>query len=115
MVMVVVALTYLLFNSSTLPVIVLLMVAGADLGIIIFGHFIFTLATDTHLISKEFLEESSANSRSATNVDGKFWAGMRPIRVWAGFICSFETKEFLLFIWGDVVISTLIDLLIAKS
>jgi len=113
MVSAVVALTYLLFNSSQLPLIVLFMVGGADAGIIIFGNFIFTLATDAHLLSADFLQRCLAHCASSQSPERKFWMGMKPLTISAGDFCSFLSKEFLLVIWGDVVISTLIEVLIA--
>jgi len=29
---------------------------------------------------------------------------MKPLQIYVGQVCSFETREFLLFIWGEVVI-----------
>jgi len=40
---------------------------------------------------------------------------MRPVQIRVGPFCTFETKEFNLYIWGDVVVNTIIDLSLAAK
>jgi len=106
----VIALTYLMFSGSEVPALVLFLVALADICSVFIASYIFSQATESHLASKKVFRLS--NNR-ALKGDYKFWTGMRPIVVGVGGQCSFETREFLLFIWGDVVVTTIINLLIA--
>ena len=109
----IVVLTFITFNSADYPLILLFGVVVADIVAVVAGDFIFTLATGAHILSKELINISAKVSRGISQYDTKFWSGMTPLRVEVGNVCTFETKEFLLFIWGQVVILNIINLLIA--
>jgi len=104
----VILLSFLIVKGQSLPVFLRIMVISTDIAIFSFGYYIFSLATESSILSAKFIANCKASGE-----DSKFWCGMRPIRVGIGQVCSFETKEFLLVIWGEVVVSKLIDLLIA--
>jgi len=105
---IVIAFTYLLLKGHGLPLFVRIIVILTDLTVFSFGYYTFGVVTNINVLSRKFIK-----NRSAAGEDSKFWAGMLPLRVGIGGTCTFETKEFLLVIWGDVVVSTLIDMLIA--
>jgi len=104
----VILLSFLLVKGQSLPVFLRIMVISTDVIIFSFGYYIFSLATESNILSAKFIGKCKDSGE-----DSKFWGGMRPIRVGIGQVCSFETKEFLLVIWGEVVVLKLIDLLIA--
>ena len=108
----IVVLSYLVLNSSKLPFIVVIALVGGDFALIVVANFIFTQATDAHLLSMKVIDHW-LDGKNLSKVDRKFWEGMKPLCVAVGSVCTFETKEFLLFIWGEVVVSKIIDLLLA--
>jgi len=115
----IIVLTFVIFNSADIPVFLAFLIFLADVIAVIAGNFLFSLATDLHLLSQVLIKISLGQCRGRGRGRRvryqKFWTGMRPLRVEIGIICSFETREFLLVIWGNVVISKIIDLLIASE
>jgi len=103
--------SFVILRGSYLPALLLILAVGGDLSVILLLHFIFSLFTSSHILSKKLVQIGKEESGSEYN--SKFWAGMQPLRVGAGGTCSFETREFLLCIWLNVVMAKLIDLLIA--
>jgi len=109
----VITLTYLLFNSSTVPAIVVLIVLLAVTCTICNLNFAISQATEAHLLSTKLITACRDSCQGGLDGEKEFWVGMRPLIVEAGGLCKFETKKFLLFIWGQIVISRLAELLIA--
>jgi len=109
----IVVFTYLVINYSKLPVLVLLTFGLADIFLAVVSQFIFSQATEVHLLSARVINRYLSESQRTSSADRKFWEGMKPLSVAVGEVCSFETKEFLLFIWAEVIISKIIDLLVA--
>jgi len=103
--------TYLVLRSARMPLILQIMVCLGGTFYILLGYYILSQATEAHLISKQFLQVSRTHSGDPCQAGFKFWKGMRPLRTGAGNVCTFETKEFILFLFGDVIMSTLIDIL----
>jgi hypothetical protein len=112
MVVAMVALTFIFLKSTDMHPFLRISFGIADLCAILLAYYIFSLAVEVHILSNEFLKITLDSCTASSSVETKFWKSMQPLRVGAGRVCTFETKEFLLFIWGDVVISKLIDLLI---
>jgi len=108
----IIILSYMLLSVDELPTLVICCIFVCDSCMIVVGHFMFALATESNILSIKVLQ-LSIDKCSHSKYDLKVWKAMAPLRVDVGNVCSFETKEFLLFIWGDVVVSSIIDLLIA--
>jgi len=114
MVVAIIAFTYLLIRSAiVMPFILVVAMVLADMCAIILAYYIFSLVTDVHILSKALLKIMLSQCKDRCSVEAKFWKGIKPLSIGAGRMCAFETKEFLLVIWGDIIIATLIDLLIA--
>jgi len=104
---------YATFNYALLPRIVAIWMAiSACVGIVVF-HLLFSLATELHLQSAKIISVCSEKLNPFSDDDKKFWEAMNPLTFVVGSVCSFESREFTLFIWREVVIATVIDLLIA--
>jgi len=108
----VIALTYAVLRNE-IPPSLLVPTILADFCVFIVGNSLFVFPTDSFLLSKKILVDIKTNAFESTQEDTKFWVGMTPLKVKIGNVCSFETKGFLVFLWGEVVIITIIDLLIA--
>jgi len=108
----IITLTYTVFNASRLPVLITIGVILADVSMYVTGRFNLSLATGLNLMSRELIRVARNRYRRVSPYHFKFWCSMRPVTISLGPFCCFETKEFLLFIWGHVVIKTIIDLLL---
>jgi len=104
---------YLMVNSTDRPLILEFMIACGILCSTLLLYYILLLATRLNIQSKEFLKLNIGRRYGLSNFDRKFWSAMTPLKIGAGIVCSFETKEFLLTIWGKIIIIKIIDLLIA--
>jgi hypothetical protein len=102
----------MILNPSHLPILVLFVLIVGNFEMLVTLHFILCLATRSHLLTREFIRTSIGN-QNGSRMDLKFWKSMMPLKVQAGPFCSFETKQFLLFIWGEVVVKRIVDLLLA--
>jgi len=100
-------------NGKNLPLLILFLCFVADILATVTAIFLFSISTHLHLSSKDFIKISVNETKGRSGLHSKFWKGMKPIKIHVGQVCSFETREFLLFIWGEVVIAKLIDFLIA--
>jgi len=109
----IISLTFVVLNGADFPVVLIFGILVADIISVVMGNYLFNLSVELHLLSYEFIRISAKNCNGVSDFDSKFWEGMKPVRVEIGHVCSFETREFLLYIWGVVVISRIIDLLIA--
>jgi len=110
---VIILFTFLLVkDGANLPIMLTVMIASSDCVGGMVTHYIFSLATSLHILSKEIISISIKQSRGYAH-DSCFWKSMKPLKVGLGNICTFETREFLLYIWGGVIISKITDLLIA--
>jgi len=107
----IIALTYLLLQRDPLPLILIVPLITADVGAIVIVHSLLAFITSTHL-SSEYLV---GNGRNKVNFHSgyrlKFWEGTMPLQISFGGVCSCETSEFVLIIWLDVILKTIIDLL----
>jgi len=108
-IIIVVLLSYVTFHGGKMPWVVMLGVYIANICVIVLAHKLFSLAIDSHLLSQQLIQ----TCRDSGKFDSRFWKGMRPIRMGVLGVCTFEECGFLLYIWGEVVIATLIDLLLA--
>jgi len=109
----IIVLTFILINGKSLPLILLCALLVAEVIATATASFLFRISTDLHISSKEFIQISAEQANGRSGLDSKFWKGMKPLKIDVAQVCSFETREFLLFIWGEVIISRIIDLLIA--
>ena len=107
----VIAATYCILNAECLPSFMIAILVVADVSVISSGHFMFSSATSSYQLSRQVLNAATTRGNFRLNEDRKFWREMKPIRVDIGNFFSFETREFLLVIWGNVVVSKIIDLL----
>lgn len=103
--------SFVLLSSESLPILIIIPMCGADSVLFVIGYLLSGLTTRSHLLSKELV---AVSTRSVTTLyDHKFWKSMRPVKAYAGQFCSFETREFILFLGGEVIMKSIIDLLVA--
>jgi len=95
--------------SLTFVVVMLL----TDATALFISNYTFMLVTRFHILSKEIITRSVRQSKGESKYESKFWKGMSPLRFKVGNFCTFETMEFLLFIWGEVILTKIIELLVA--
>jgi len=78
--------------------VVLFGILVADAVTTVAANFLLSISTDLHISSKEFIRISIKEAKRKSQSYLKFWKGMKPLQVYDGQVCSFETREFLLFI-----------------
>jgi len=107
--------TYLMFNFHHLPIGVLLAVLSAVVWCFSIMSFLLEQLTASHILSKKLITTGKQLYPHVgyRTYHSTFWKGMRPLKIQVGQYFSFESREFLLVIWGEVVISTIIDMMIA--
>jgi len=115
MILAIIVLTFIAINGKDLPLVLLFAILLSDAVNIVAANFFFNISTELHLSSKEFIKISIKEAKRKSEAYSKFWKGMKPLRIGVGQVCSFETREFLLFIWGQVVLTRLIDLLLIAA
>jgi len=106
-------LSFILIRSDSLPLLIIIPIFGADSILLNVGYLFSSLTTKSHLLTKEIISASTKSSHGIPLVRYKFWKSMKPFKAYAGQFCSFETKEFILFLGGEVVVKKIIDLLVA--
>jgi len=104
---------YVLFNSTQLPMLMLIPILVAQVLCIMFIKFLLTLVTESHLLSKELIRCLGQKCCRLSPYPCRYWRGMRPLKVQVVNFFSFETRELLLKIWGEIVLVSAINLLIA--
>jgi len=103
---------YLVFNCKGLSVFLIGPIVAAIICYITSQSILLTIVTESHLFSKELISDSKQICRVRLPYFQKFWRGMKPLKISVGSAFNFETKEFLLVIWGDIVLQRIIDLLL---
>jgi len=104
--------TYIILNPLGQPITVTFCLSLCVTTAVTLCHCTFSIATNSNLLSKKLIRNSLQFYDGISKIDKTFWYGMSPLKLDVGF-CSFESKEFLLYVWGEVVIKSIIDLLIA--
>jgi len=105
---------FLIVSPAVLPIVISLVlgIAGSLIFIVIF--ILFDQATKSHIRIQDLILGNRKKFRSNTSApDYKFWKSMKPPRSTILNLCSFETREFLLVIWANVVMQGVINLLLA--
>jgi len=109
----VIFLTFTILRSEWLPFIMTILIFCAEAVVIMAGYFVSCQATNTHLLSKKLILMSKKEfSAGLSFYDFKFWLSMKPLKVSLGGFCSFQTMEFTLFLFGDVMMKSIVDLLL---
>jgi len=108
-----IVLTYLAFNFNQLSwmTVVPVVIAAACAAFVMSS--LFKQVTLTHLFAKEIIQKSMQTYKGNSHYHYLFWSGMTPLRVYVGSCFSLDRMEFLLFIWGEIVLKSIIDLMIS--
>jgi len=106
--------SYFLFSVAQLPLVLYFFIVVADVLIIIPLHYTLELATEIHLLSQELITNSIRQGYQHSSPQLiKFWESLQSIKLQFGYICSFDSKEFLLHVWIEVIIQTIVNLLLS--
>jgi len=105
-------LTYAALNSD-LPDLLRTSMLCADLIIVLLAYSSLVQITKSNILSHKIISVNRIRYGGKGDVHQKFWKSMKPVRMGLEGVCTFETNEFLLKIWWDIIISKIIDLLVA--
>jgi hypothetical protein len=105
-----IVLTYITLNYFVLPKALVVPFACAAIAASTIGHFLFKLSTESNLISKKLISRIRAKTRAKRDYAYLSWRAKAPVYVHVKPFFRFESSEFLLVIWGDIVIKSIIDL-----
>jgi len=105
---------FILVSPAVLPSMItfILMTAGALM--LVAAFMVFDEPTVSHIRIQQFiLANREKFRRNSSAWEYKFWRSMKPPHSTILGLCTFETKEFLLIVLADVVISAVVNLLLA--
>jgi len=116
----IVAVIYLMLLLVSPAVVLPMWIKGAVVisssSFLICALILFKQVTDSHIFMYELIAANRQKCRGESIDWGhefKFWKSMRPPRSTILGLCSFETRGFLLVIWADVIMMSVINLLLA--
>jgi len=115
----IIAIIYTMFllvsSAADLPSWITCTVGVTSLTFLVCALIMFKQATDAHIFMQELILANTEECRGkrVKAFAYKFWRSMRPRTTTILGLCSFETKEFLLVIWADVIVMSIINLLLA--
>ena len=105
---------FLLLSPSETPSMVTFTLILATALFSIASSLLFNQVTQSHIsIQKLIVVNRLKYKRQSSSYEYKFWMSMKPPVSSIFGLCTFETKEFLLFIWANVVMNGVINLLLA--
>jgi len=105
-------LNFIILQPVPLPPFFVVAIIIADVGIVLILFSSLVLITNCHLLSNSLVGSGRRGLPGASKPDLKFWAGMARLKVRFGGVAECETREFLLRIWFDVILQSVIDLLL---
>jgi len=105
-----VTLCYVLFRRDQLPIYLVVLNVIAIVGCYVFLYSFVVPVTNSHLLSKSLICTKKKKGSDRGELHLKFWTGMTPLNIQFGGVCASETKEFLLGLFVDVILKSVIDL-----
>lgn len=105
------AVIVLLPSDQPYALIVLLVFSDIIFGIML--HYILTLTTSVYLLSEKIIRFNIDREYHVSKHNTMFWKSMRPLKQNFGPFTYFDSMYFVLFLWGEVIMKTTIDLLIS--
>jgi len=105
---------FLLVCSAEFPAMVTFTVTLWFCLFMMAGFILFDHVTQSHIsVQKLIVSNRKKYRRCASRYEYKFWVSMKPPVSSILGLCTFETQEFLLIIWANVVLNSVISLLLA--
>jgi len=111
-IIIIIVLTYVMLQRHvSVPMILTIGIFLADLSATIVLYALLDFITNTHFSSQSVVERWTNKVSGLSGYRLEFWKGISPIRMEFAGVCSCETREFLLIVWMDVILQSVIDLL----